>query len=194
MPYEPLIKPNTAPLEKLEEQIDLFATGDALQSNSLMDLNEFIEAMPEDSSAPFVTQGKVTSAKLLKQLLKRTGKASVYITSWSITQGAVEQLIALKNEGLIGALTIVLDNRAPVNWPNAFQMLAANCDKLRLAKCHAKTILVYNQNHAAMVISSLNWSEQHTRFEAGYITTHRAHVFTIATEIDKLYNKAKPWN
>jgi hypothetical protein len=188
-----LLKPNQNDFKPQNE--DFFSAGDSLPvSGEESELAAFIKAMPPNSCAPFTTQGRVTSAKLLKEVLEKTGKADVYITSWSITQGAVQQLVNMLNAGGIGNITIVLDSRAPKHWPEAFQMLSANVARLRLAKCHAKLIAVVNDKHAVLISSSLNWSEKHSRFEAGCVITHRAHVDKMIADIETLYSKANTWN
>lgn len=191
--YKPLIVPDTTELKK-EETEDFFAAGEAVAGGEHINLVDIIEKLPTNVCMPFATQGRVTSAKLLKQLLAKTGKANVYITSWSITQGAVQQLVNLIDTNAIGTIKIVLDSRAPKHWPDAFQLLSMNVEHLRLAKCHAKLIVVQNEHHSILIISSLNWSEQHSRFEAGFISTAPVHANKVIADIDTLYTKANPWN
>jgi hypothetical protein len=191
--YKPLIIPDTTELKK-EETEDFFSVGECAPAGDVFNLDELIENLPANVSLPFTTQGRVTSAKLLKQLLAKTGKAKVYITSWSITQGAVQQLVNLIATEAIGTIKIILDSRAPKHWPDAFQLLSMNVPQLRLAKCHAKLIVVQNEEHSILIISSLNWSEQHSRFEAGFISTAPVHVNKVIADIETLYTKANPWN
>ncbi len=191
--YKPLIIPDTSELVK-DDSGDFFSPGETAPAGIENNLDDFIKNLPADVCVPFTTQGRVTSAKLLKQLLAKAGTANVYITSWSITQGAVQQLINLLDSKAIESIKIILDSRAPKHWPDAFQLLSMNVEQLRLAKCHAKLIAIQNNKHSILIISSLNWSEQHSRFEAGFISTTPVHVNKVIADIENLYSKAKPWN
>jgi ethanolamine utilization protein EutP (predicted NTPase) len=189
----PLLVPNTTDTPFYSPE-DFFSMGESAPAGDVFNLDELIVNLPPNASLPFTTQGRVTSAKLLKQLLAKTGTANVYITSWSITQGAVQQLVNLLDSKAISNIKIILDSRAPKHWPEAFQLLSMNVPQLRLAKCHAKLIVVQNDEHSILIISSLNWSEQHSRFEAGFISTAPLHVNKVIADIEKLYSKANAWN
>lgn len=191
--YKPLLIPNDTETIVGNAE-DFFSVGAAIPVGNIeSELIKFVATLPEDSCAPFTTQGRITSAKLLSMLLDKTGPADVFITSWSITMGAVQQMVNLLLKTKIRDLKIVLDSRAPKHWPDAFQLLSMNVPQLRLAKCHAKLIAVRNDNHTVVVVSSLNWSEQHSRFEAGFITTNATHVNKVIADIENLYSKANAW-
>lgn len=130
-------------------------------------------ALPEirpDSAYHYVSRAKWSMHDLLQYLLSFTGPADVYFTTWNITMGPATLLMELKRAGLIRSLHAVVDSRVKVNAPEAHQILMMNADSLKLAKVHAKVMVIHNEFHSAVVVSSQNFTNT-KRIEAGVIDT-----------------------
>jgi hypothetical protein len=82
------------------------------------------------------------------------------------------EIVSLKRAGLIDNLYAIVDSRVKHNAPEAYQMLMLNATQLKLAKIHAKVMIVLNNEFSFSVVSSQNFTNV-KRIEAGTIDPNR---------------------
>lgn len=108
---------------------------------------------------------------VLAYILQRTGPADVWITSWTITEEPVRTLLALMDSGAIRSLRAVFSERVEAMNPSAHQLARFNL-QVRLAKIHAKCIVVLNDTWGVTVGGSANFT-RNPRIEKYIVCTHR---------------------
>ncbi len=151
-------------------------------------LKEFISELKPETSQHYVNNKRWSTHDLLRFLLKKTGPADVWFTTWSITTAPASILIELKRSGYIKQLTAIVSNRIKVNCPEALQLLTLNSTRLALAEIHAKVMIIKNESWSITVVGSQNWSKI-KRIEAGVIDTSssaaNSHISWIENELAK---------
>jgi hypothetical protein len=128
----------------------------------------FPNGIEQNKSYMYVTRARWSMHDILKFLLSFTGKADVWITTWSITIKPATEIVQLIRQGLIQSLSCILDSRIRINAPDALQMLNANANHVHMGKIHAKTIVIKNKEWGISVTSSQNFTNV-KRIEKGII-------------------------
>lgn len=174
---------------KSESTTRVFPGGDSAQLTAgAKSLKQFFPEINPDSVYHYVSRARWSMHDLLRHLLGFTGPADVYFTTWSITMGPATMLLELKRAGLIRSLHAIVDSRIKVNAPEAHQVLAMNADSLKLAKLHAKVLVIHNEFNSATVVSSQNFTNT-KRIEAGVIDTHEATALAHIEWIKPLFTE-----
>jgi len=120
----------------------------------------------------FVTRAQWSNHELLEYILSFTGPAEVYLTTWSISENPVRVIVGLLEKKLITELHCVFDYRIRTQNANAFQLAENNFVHIKLVKCHAKIMVVVNEEWSVTVIGSANFNNN-PRIESGVIFTDR---------------------
>jgi hypothetical protein len=117
----------------------------------------------------FVTKGAWSTHDLLYYLLQHTGPASVYLSTYAISNDAATLLIDLLNTGQIKELHGVLDKRIETRNAKVRQFVGMNFSSIGDKEaCHAKVTVIMNGEHAITLMGSSNYSNN-KRIEAGII-------------------------
>lgn len=140
---------------------------------SLIDLEETIAELEPDQALQFATAGRWSMHQLLEYALLKTGPCKVWMTTWTITEEPMRSLLDLINRGLILELSALLDYRIEKRKPEAFQLASNIITRIKLTKCHAKLLVLQNEEWNVTVLGSSNFS-MNPRIEAGVIFTDRA--------------------
>ncbi|WP_338814072.1 hypothetical protein V9L05_01360 [Bernardetia sp. Wsw4-3y2] len=135
------------------------------------DLRATIKVLEKDSFLEFWTNGAWSNADLVEFVLEQTGKANLYICTWSITEVPVRKLFLLKEKDLIGSIKALLDYRIETTSPKAIPFLKTFAE-IHLTKVHAKITLIEAENAFVTINSSANFTKN-PRLESGYISTHK---------------------
>ena len=115
----------------------------------------------------FWSYGRWSMHDLMIYILKQTGPADVLVTTWSISEAAVREMLLKHKEGLIKSIKFLIDPRIKVRNPKPLQLLAANFPYKFIA-CHAKVTTIENENWNISIVSSANMTNN-PRFERGVI-------------------------
>lgn len=118
----------------------------------------------------FASDKEWSTPDLIQHLLSITGPADVAITTYSVTDLAVTQFKNILTTGQIKSCRFVADRRVMKIAPEAFKKLEQSGIELKFRKCHAKMILISNDQYKVTVISSANF-HRNPRWEAGTIFT-----------------------
>lgn len=131
---------------------------------------EGIQEIRQNDTIPFTSEGEFSMHELLEFLLQRTGPAKVRITSFSITEAAVRSFLHLMEIGIILHLECLFDLSVKRHKLGLLNFAANIATSIALAKCHAKLILIENDNWSVSVIGSANF-QVNDKIEAGVIST-----------------------
>jgi hypothetical protein len=117
----------------------------------------------------YYSYGNFNLVRLLIHLLKQTGPANIFMTSYSFSQTSIEQLLNHRQKGNILSFRVIVDNRVKTMSPIPFQMLSTAFD-YRCSSIHAKVALVWNDNWNITVVTSQNATDN-PKLERGTIFT-----------------------
>ncbi len=117
----------------------------------------------------YYSWGNFNLVRLISYLIKQTGPAHVFMTSYSFSQKSIEQLQNKISKGDILSFKIILDNRVRVMSPKPFQMIASSFD-YRCISVHAKVALLWNDAWKISIVTSQNATDN-PKLERGTIFT-----------------------
>ena len=128
----------------------------------------------------FYSWGNFNLVRLISYLIKQTGPAHVFMTSYSFSQKSIEQLQHKISKGEILSFKVILDNRVRVMSPKPFQMIASSFD-YRCISVHAKVALIWNDYWKITIVTSQNATDN-PKLERGTIFTDPA-VFNFDLKV-----------
>jgi hypothetical protein len=117
----------------------------------------------------YFSYGNFNLVRLLAHLLKQTGPAAIFMTSYSFSQASIEQLLNYRQKGLITSFRVIVDNRVKTMSPIPFQMLSTAFD-YRCSSIHAKVALLWNDAWNISIVTSQNATDN-PKMERGTIFT-----------------------
>lgn len=117
----------------------------------------------------YYSYGNFNLVRLLAHLLKQTGPAGIFMTSYSFSQASIEQLLNYRQKGLITSFRVIVDNRVKTMSPIPFQMLSTAFD-YRCSSVHAKVALLWNDTWNISIVTSQNATDN-PKMERGTIFT-----------------------
>ena len=117
----------------------------------------------------FYSWGNFNLVRLISYLIKQTGPAHVFMTSYSFSQKSIEQLQHKISKGEILSFKVILDNRVRVMSPKPFQMIASSFN-YRCISVHAKVALIWNDRWKITIVTSQNATDN-PKLERGTIFT-----------------------
>jgi hypothetical protein len=120
----------------------------------------------------YTSIGEWSSHDLLFHILKQIGPASVYISTWSISEDATRKMLDHVKNGSIKKLSCVLDWRVKVRRPEVYELAKYNISDIRLTTCHAKVTVIENDQWNIAIIGSANYTNN-PRIEAGVIACYK---------------------
>ena len=168
------------PAERELEDIGL-AKGQSLPSfiaDSENALTRSIGQLENGREHHFYSWGNFNLVRLISYLIKQTGPAHVFMTSYSFSQKSIEQLQHKISKGEILSFKVILDNRVRVMSPKPFQMIASSFD-YRCISVHAKVALIWNDQWKISIVTSQNATDN-PKLERGTIfTDHQVFNFDL---------------
>ena len=138
----------------------------------------------------FCTAGELSLHNLLQYLLKITGPADVYISTWAMKEDPARVLLFLKETGKIKQLFGIFDYRVRSTDSKHFQLIEKAFTKFVLTKNHSKVVVITGQTLSISIISSANFSNN-PRIEVGYIYINTPSVEFHKQWMDKVLSGQK---
>lgn len=129
-----------------------------------------IEKLDDTCWTLWASFGQWSMHDLLLHLLNLSGKATLHISTYACSETAARTMAALKADGMIAALHLIIDDRVDVRSPNASQLLTGIADTLVYTSCHAKLTVIEGVHRSFVVCGSANYTEN-KRFESGFIAS-----------------------
>jgi hypothetical protein len=128
-----------------------------------------IGLLEEGRDLHFYSFGNFNLVRLIMHLLKQTGPAHLFMTSYSFSQRSIEQLKNRLEQGQLLSFRVIVDNRVRTMSPKPFQMLSTSFD-YRCTSIHAKIALMWNDLWKISVVTSQNATDN-PKMERGVIQT-----------------------
>jgi hypothetical protein len=125
-------------------------------------------ALEMGKSIHYATAARWHLHDVLVWALGKTGKADLYFCTYAIKETQARLISNMHNDGLIGAVSALIDYRVSVHDANVVQLLQgfAEVGKMRT---HAKLIVLRNDEWGVTVAGSANLT-QNTSADIGVIT------------------------
>lgn len=120
----------------------------------------------------FLTDGAWSNIQLIEYILRYTGPANVFFTTWSIAADTISALNAWKESGQILSIWAILDQGIRNRKPEILQQATGSFNNLKLIKCHAKVTVIQNESHSIVLMGSANFT-RNPRKEVGMIIKNK---------------------
>lgn len=137
----------------------------------------------------FYSKGAFNLVQLVLYLLKQTGPAHVFLSSYSIAEDSLAALRRREEKGELLSIRFLIDNRVRTISPKPFAYLATAFEgKYRCCALHAKVALLWNSAWHIAVITSMN-ATHNPKLERGIIyTSKEVFDFDLKTLSDEFDN------
>lgn len=132
-------------------------------------LQNQVGELKQNSIVNFWTFGRYAMHHVLRYVLSQTGPADVVACTWAVSTRAVDDLLALRNKGLLRSFRLWIDPRVKVRNPEPLQMLQLNWP-VAIAPVHAKVSTVCNEKWKVSIFGSMNFTTN-PQPERGQIST-----------------------
>ena len=119
------------------------------------DLHRIPQPLSKCSLQSYLGRG-VHTLGLLDWILRQTGRADVYVSTFSMSDAFLRGFFNLKKKGLIGHSVLLADLKASKKTVKLYREMQCCFDSVYLAMNHSKVVLVQNERHLVTVISSQN--------------------------------------
>ncbi len=159
----------TKPVEAQGAQVHQVSNLDAI--GYFDNLKNALPQIKPDSIYHWVSPGKWSLHELILYLLTFTGKAHIHMSTWSMTEDPVRQLLQAKKRGDILSIKCVLSERISERTPHVMQLAENVFDELVKIKLHAKVLVMEGEKMSLVSIGSANLT-RNPRTECGVIDTH----------------------
>jgi len=117
----------------------------------------------------YYSDGNFNLIRLIFHLLKQTGPAHVFMSTYSISQQSLEKVQNALNKKDLLSIRFLIDNRVKVMSPKPFQMLRQSFT-YRCISLHAKVALLENDDWKISIVTSQNATDN-PKLERGVIFT-----------------------
>lgn len=148
------------------------------------DINTLLRPVREEGLQAYFGQGLHTLG-LLGWLLAQTGKADVWVSSYSTSEPFLNGFYLLRQKDLIGHSAILLDQRAARKTLRLESLLSAAFEQVWLGQNHSKLLLVKNSEMTVSVITSQNQTYG-ARAESTIISTDHNVFDVLKREFDDI--------
>lgn len=144
---------------------DIEAIADVLERTSqLGTINQGIDKH-------FYSNGAFNLVQLMLYVLKQTGPAHVFLSTYSIAEDSISTLRRYVDDGTILSIRFLIDNRVRSISPKPFAHLIASFpDAYRCTSLHAKVALISNDDWHVSIVGSQN-ATHNPKLERGIIHT-----------------------
>ncbi len=121
----------------------------------------------------FFSSGAFNLIQLILYVLKQTGPAHLFLTSYSISIDSLNTLLREKETGQLLSVRFLIDNRVRSISPKPFDFLVtAFPNAYRCCAMHAKVALIWNNEWQVSIVGSQN-ATHNPKLERGIIHTDR---------------------
>lgn len=118
-------------------------------------LNNLLKPLAKCPLQSYLGKGLHTLG-LLGWILEQTGRADVYISTYSTSDAFLRGFYNLRKKGLIGHSILLADLKASKKTVKLYREMQSCFDSVYLSMNHSKVVLIQNDHHLVTVISSQN--------------------------------------
>ena len=119
------------------------------------DLRSLLRPLSKCSLQSYLGRG-VHTLGLLDWILSQTGRADVYVSTFSTSDAFLRGFLNLRKRGLVGHSVLLADLKASRKTVRLYREMQSCFDSVYLSMNHSKVVLVQNDRHLVTVISSQN--------------------------------------
>ncbi|HYC29550.1 MAG TPA: phospholipase D-like domain-containing protein [Chitinophagaceae bacterium] len=150
-------------------------------------LKNLLNALQEGHCTHYVSDGDWSMIDLVLELLKKYKHAELWITTYSLREHSVRQLIAAQERKEILSINMLVDHRAKSQTPEVYHLANLNMNRIHLTSIHAKVCVMKCAGGSVTVVGSANWTNN-PRIEAGVVSLDPAvaefHISWIQKAMD----------
>ena len=117
----------------------------------------------------YYSDGNFNLIRLIFHILKQTGPAHVFMTTYSISHESLTKVQNALDKGELLSIRFLIDNRVKVMSPKPFQYLKQSFN-YRCTSLHAKVALIENEEWRISIVTSQNATDN-PKLERGVIFT-----------------------
>ena len=132
-------------------------------------LTKAIGTIENGLTTHYYSYGNFNLVRLILYLLKQTGPANVFMTSYSISTESIEQIQRHIELQKLLSFRLLIDNRVKTLSPKPFQMLSTVFN-YRCSSIHAKVALLWNDQWKISIVTSQN-ATNNPKMERGILFT-----------------------
>jgi hypothetical protein len=125
---------------------------------------------------------------LLNWILQQTGRADVYVSTFSTSEAFLSGFYNLRKKNLVGRSVLLADLKASRKTLHLYRLMQSCFDSVYLGMNHSKIVLVQNDTHLVSVISSQNQTYG-DRAECTMVTTDQTAFFDLYSGLRKIMDK-----
>lgn len=127
---------------------------------------------------------------LLGWILEQTGRAEVFVSTFSTSEAFLNGIVNLRQKKLIAHAALVVDIKASRKTTHLYKLMNSAFDMVKLTLNHSKILLVYTPSIKVTVITSQNQTYG-DRAECTLISTSNELYVSVLTGYHKLIDKDK---
>lgn len=150
-------------------------------------IDDILQPLTRQSNQYFLGNGLHTLG-LLGWILSQTGRADVWVSTFSTSDAFCSGFLNLRKKGLIGKASLVADLKASRKTIQLAKLMSSCFDNVYLAQNHSKIVLVQNERWTVSVISSQNQTYG-DRAECTMVTTSQQAFLDLYTGLDNIIKK-----
>ena len=133
------------------------------------DIKDLLKPLVDKPIQAYFGQGLHTLG-LLHWILAQTGRASVFVSSYSTSEPFLNGFYLLRQKGLVEKGMLLLDERAARKTVQLEHLMTGAFDNVFLGQNHSKVLLVHNRQWKVSVVTSQNQTYGN-RAESTIVTT-----------------------
>lgn len=149
------------------------------------EIEQWLKPLAEAPHQAYLTNA-LQVADVLEWILGQLGKATVWQTSFSISEEFLRRLYFIKRGGQVKEFNLVLDHKATnktvVLWPFITQVIS----KTFLADNHSKVLLVQSEKGEVVTVVTSQNLTRGNRAESAFISTDLGIFTTMKNQIQNL--------
>ncbi len=131
--------------------------------------------LQKNNTQPYFSPGTIQLYHIVEDLLRQSGKADLFISSFTVAEEFVRKLNKLKDQDLVQHMQLLIDSRSAKKTLHLSWFLFSVADEVYIGNNHSKVILIENDKWKISVVTSQNQTRGN-RIEVGLICT-QPHIF-----------------
>lgn len=156
-------------------------------------VNQVIGLIKKNYVLSYVTAGEWSTHNLINHIIEQIGESEIVIVSWSVSNPALDYMLNIIGKGKIKSLKMLLDWRVKIRCTNLKACLKMNNIEVRFLNCHAKMLMVKNDDFNITVFSSANLTNN-PRLESGVLIEDKETYNFNIKWIQEEFNNANPFD
>ena len=146
-----------------------------------------LQPLSKQGTQTYLGTGRHTLG-LLNWILQQTGRADVYVSTFSTSEAFLNGFYNLRKKHLIGHSVLLADLKASKKRLHLYRLMQSCFDSVYLGMNHSKIVLVQNDTHLVSVISSQNQTYG-DRAECTMVTTDQMAFYDLYSGLRDIVDK-----